>query len=114
VETAAGYAAIAHGQAVALGMVAAARIAARRGLISPEQEARITAVLSALHLPVRWADMGELPNEVKDSRALKAIMLRDKKAVAGVVRFVLPVGLGDAAVFSDVTAEEIDAGLAAL
>jgi 3-dehydroquinate synthase len=95
-------------------MVAACRIAVIRRLITGEQEARVKAILSTLHLGVRWADLPSLPAQARDAATLKDIMLHDKKALAGVVRFVLPVGLGDAAVFSDVTAAEIDAGLSAL
>ncbi len=114
VETAGGYGAVSHGQAVALGMVAACRIALRRGLITAEHEARVTRTLALLHLPTRWADLPALPSQAKDAATLKGIMLHDKKALAGVVRFVLPVGLGDAALFADVNTEEVDAALAVL
>jgi 3-dehydroquinate synthetase len=41
-------------------------------------------------------------------------MSRDKKARAGVVRFVLTTKIGDVAVFDDVTDDEIDAAIKAL
>ena len=114
IETAAGYSAVAHGQAVSLGMVAACRIAANRKLLSPADELLVREVLAALHLPMRWLDLPELPASAKDAANLRKIMLHDKKAQAGVVRFVLPLGLGRCGIFDDVSDREIDAALGAL
>lgn len=114
VETAAGYGAISHGQAVCLGMAAACHISAGRKLLTAQQVRRVTDVLAQLHLPSRFADLPSLPEQARQAEHLKPILLHDKKALAGVVRFVLPVALGKAAVFSDVTGSEIDAALAML
>jgi 3-dehydroquinate synthase len=107
VETAAGYAGVSHGQAVALGMSAACAIATGRGLLTPAAAARVAAVLAAVKLPARFDDLPGLPAAARDAAVLRELMLHDKKARAGVVRFVLPRGLGSAAVFDDVTGAEI-------
>ena len=114
VEAAAGYGKISHGQAVALGMVAACHIAAARKLIEPSLARRVSEVLSALSLPVRFADLADAPAEARDPRNLRRIMSHDKKARAGVLRFVLPTGLGNVAVFDDVTDDLIDRAIQSL
>ena len=114
VEAAGGYGAVSHGQAVALGMVAACGIAVARKLIEPAAADRVGEVLSGLSLPVRFADLPDLPAGCRDRARLRQIMLHDKKARGGVVRFVLPTGLGNVAVFDDVTADQVEQGLAAL
>jgi 3-dehydroquinate synthase len=84
-ETAANYTGLLHGEAVAMGMHAAARLAARlnRCDIVTEQE----SLLHALGLPT--AINSDWPMD-----ELIATMRRDKKAVAGSLRFVLPARLG--------------------
>ncbi|KPK82067.1 MAG: hypothetical protein AMJ81_10130 [Phycisphaerae bacterium SM23_33] len=114
VEAAAGYSGISHGQAVALGMVAALHVAVGRGLIEPAAVRRVRNVLSALSLPVRFADVPGLPASARDPERLAEIMARDKKARAGVVRFVLPTNLGNVAVFDDVTPDQVSAAVRSL
>jgi len=114
IEAAAGYARISHGQAVSLGMVAACHLAAGRKLIAPSLAQRVCGVLAALGLPVRFADVPDLPSEAADPAILRRVMLHDKKARAGAVRFVLPTRLGAADVFDDVSSEQIDDAVAAL
>ncbi len=114
IEAAGGYGRIRHGQAVALGTVAACRIAAGRGLITADEERRVREVLSALSLPVRFADLPDLPAEAREPGRLREVMAHDKKARGGVVRFVLPVGLGRAAIFDDVTGQEVLSAIEAL
>ena len=98
-ETVSGYGVWLHGEAVAAGMICASRLAERRGLISAEVTERQRQLLQTFALPVapgRWP--------VDD---LLATMRRDKKAVAGKLRFVLPVRLGEAALFDDVPEEDV-------
>ncbi len=114
IETAAGYGAISHGQAVALGMVAACGIAVRRGLLAAQDAQRVRAALTALSLPVRFADVPGLRSEARDPDQLRGIMARDKKAREGVVRFVLPTELGSVDVFSDVSEREAREAILAL
>ena len=114
IETACGYGVIGHGQAVALGMRAACRIAVLRGRMTAAQERRVVDVLAKLHLPAKFADLPNLPPAARDLAALRQIMLRDKKARGGRLRFVLPVGLGSAEMVDDVTDDQLAAAMAAL
>ncbi len=87
IEIATGYAA-AHGRAVAQGMRAAARIAARAGFCAEGLVAQQEELLQAFDLP------GRLP--ACDPEALLAAIPRDKKARGGAVRWVMPRQLGRA------------------
>ncbi len=78
---------IAHGEAVAIGMVAAARISERILVAKPGLAATIKADLEMLGLPT------EIP-EGYDPKVLIDYLSRDKKKAAGVVKFALPVSLG--------------------
>jgi 3-dehydroquinate synthase len=88
-ETVAGYGTLLHGEAVAIGMAGAARLAAALGRIGPETVARQDRLLERLRLPV--AANGTDPATVE---RLLEVMGRDKKAVAGRLRFVLPSRIG--------------------
>ncbi|MEI6241455.1 MAG: 3-dehydroquinate synthase [Planctomycetia bacterium] len=90
-ETAAGYGTLLHGEAVAIGMAAAARLAADMGRIGADVVARQDSLLRALGLPVTAADLRWTPPASAD---LLAIMGRDKKTVDGRLRFVLPTRIG--------------------
>ena len=95
-------------------MVAACGIAVARKLIPAAVAERIRGVLSLLKLPVRFADLPKLPPAAREPQRLIEITQHDKKARAGAARFVLPKGLGSAAVFDDVSQSEIFAALAGL
>jgi len=99
IEVHAGYGKLSHGQAVSLGMVVACRMAVARGLIEREVAGRVEAVLRRLGLPVK--------HEGLNADDIWRIMQHDKKARGGQVRMILPVNLGEVAVFSDVTAEQV-------
>ncbi|GIW87247.1 MAG: 3-dehydroquinate synthase [Isosphaeraceae bacterium] len=75
-----------HGEAVSIGMVRECRLAERIGWVDGGVTARLEALLKRLGLPTAMPD---LPRD-----GLWAAMGRDKKNVAGVVRFVLPRALG--------------------
>jgi 3-dehydroquinate synthase len=98
-ETVGGYGAWLHGEAVAAGMICASRLAERRGLVGADVTERQRRLLQAFALPVapqRW------PVD-----ELLATMRRDKKAVAGQLRFVLPKRLGEVALFDDVPESDV-------
>ena len=101
-----------HGEAVALGMVLAARYSARRGYISPADAARVAAAIAAAGLPSEIATLGL----AADGPALAAHMLHDKKMDAGTLPFVLLRGIGEAFLDKAVSladvAEFLDAELA--
>jgi 3-dehydroquinate synthase len=94
-EAVGGYGGWLHGEAVAAGMVCAARLAERRGLVGPDLTDRQRRLLEAFSLPIR-------PKPEWPADALLAAMRRDKKAAAGRLRFVLPIRLGEVRLFDDV------------
>jgi len=91
-EAATGYSArLLHGEAVAIGIVVAARVAERRGLLRPGESAEVAAALAALGLPV------SVPGGVSRQEVLDRVG-RDKKRSGGAIRMVLPRGEGRAVV----------------
>jgi 3-dehydroquinate synthase len=102
-ESLTGYRRFRHGEAVAYGMLAAARLSAERGLLAAGDEARLQDVIRRL---------GRLPpvSDLRASRALDYIS-RDKKVVRGRLHFVLARGLGATEIVADVTAAELSAAM---
>jgi len=98
--------AIPHGQAVGLGLIAAARLAAARGLCAPDIPERIKDVVARMNLPTELSGY--------DAASIVAAMNTDKKRKAGRVRFVLPRAIGDVAVYDDVSEAEALAAVASL
>jgi 3-dehydroquinate synthase len=105
VETLTGYGTYLHGEAVALGMVVAGRIARGMGLWAAEDQARQEALIRAAGLPL------ELPP--LDPDAVLACLQADKKVRAGQVRFVLPRAIGSVEIRDDVPPERIREALLA-
>ena len=89
IEAATGYGAWLHGEAIAAGMVMAAELSVRAGLIGRPEAARVKALLAAAGLPVAGP---AIPPE-----RLMELMAGDKKAAQGKVRFVLLESVGRAA-----------------
>jgi 3-dehydroquinate synthase len=107
IEHAAGYGNMLHGEAISLGMVAAAQVSARRAGLSLAEVGRIRAALEAHRLPVT------LPSDFPRERIIAALA-RDKKFEGGRVRFVVAHQIGRASISSEVTMEDIRAAVAAL
>jgi 3-dehydroquinate synthase len=87
-----------HGEAVALGMVLAARYSARRGSMRLEDAERVTRVIDAAALP---SDISALGLDCGGSR-LVGHMRHDKKMDAGTLPFVLLQGIGAAYIDRDI------------
>ncbi|EPC4333334.1 3-dehydroquinate synthase [Enterobacter asburiae] len=87
IEAEMGYGNWLHGEAVAAGMVMAARTSERLGQFKPEETARIIALLERAGLPVTG------PQEMS-AQAYLPHMMRDKKVLAGEMRLVLPLAIG--------------------
>lgn len=87
-----------HGEGVAIGLAAATRLAARRGLCDPALVARVEGLLERLELPTRAFGLS--------TEQIVAAMATDKKRAGSRLRFVLPRALGDVDVFDDVATEE--------
>lgn len=88
-----------HGEAVALGLCAAAFAALRMKRINEAEADAIETIVSALGLPTKLAQRGEALPSVD---ALMSTMLLDKKVADGKIHLILPHGLGRAIVASDV------------
>jgi 3-dehydroquinate synthase len=97
---------LAHGEAVGLGLVAEAALAASLGLAPPEAGSRVAALLHRLGLPTR------LPEPVAADRLIAA-MGHDKKNRARGIRFALPRGLGAMGPGPDWTTEAADPAIRA-
>lgn len=78
-----------HGQAVSIGMVLAAELSLRQGLISDREKARLQSLLERLSLPTRMT---------YDRKAVLEALGKDKKREEDSVHFVLLKGLGDCVV----------------
>ena len=95
IENVAGYGDYLHGEAVAIGLCAAARLSHKLGQIGAGDVARVERVVIAHGLPARLRSPLPLA-------ALEAAMGRDKKVRAGGLRFVVLRALGDARTASGV------------
>ena len=107
VENVAGYGEYLHGEAVAIGLCAAARLSQELGHLAVDEVARVEAVLAAHALPTRLR--APLP-----VAALMAAMARDKKVRSGLPRFVVMKKLGRAATQEGVAPAVAEACFAAV
>ncbi len=95
-EQAAGYGKMLHGEAVSVGMLAAARLAVFLGLFSAKEEARLQRLLLKLKLPVSVSRF-----RMKALKVLAA-MMNDKKKKSGSLRFILPVKIGQVCIVDQI------------
>ena len=91
---------VAHGQAVSIGMAAAAKIAAELDLMDAKNVTRLKNLLNQAGL------MTKLP-QVEVKQVLRA-MQYDKKVQSGKIRFVLPRAIGQVFVTDDVSPAVIE------
>jgi len=96
-----------HGEAVAIGMVAACRTAVALGMLDAPSADRIARLLGALQLPTR------LPHPVSTAE-IRRRMGFDKKNAAGVLRLVLPRALGQVEVVAGASENAVLAGLVSI
>jgi 3-dehydroquinate synthase len=95
-----------HGEAVGWGLLAAARLALARGLVTNTEGDAIAAAVERL---------GPRPSLARlDTDAILAAIAQDKKARAGRVPFILPEGLGRVRIVDDVRPRELRALLRTL
>ncbi|MBA61740.1 MAG: 3-dehydroquinate synthase [Planctomycetaceae bacterium] len=95
IEACAGYGTYMHGEAVAIGMLCASRLAEALGRITSEDTARQHNLLVQLNLPIA------LPQDLKREPMVEA-MKRDKKTEHGKIRFILPTRIGHVELVDDV------------
>ncbi|MFP9228068.1 3-dehydroquinate synthase [Pectobacterium cacticida] len=105
IETEMGYGNWLHGEAVAAGMVMAAHMSRRLGLLSIVDVERIKSLLVRADLPVRG------PTQMAPEAYLPH-MMRDKKVLAGALRLVLPTAIGQSEVRGDIAHDEVLASIA--
>lgn len=105
-EALSGYGKLLHGEAVAIGMVSASKLAEARNLIEASITQRQVDLLQSVQLPTA------LPPEISLSPdAILESMKLDKKATAGKLRFVLPTRLGGVELVDDVAESDVRAAL---
>ncbi len=97
--------AIAHGEAVGIGLVAAVAVSVKRGTATKDFLESTRSILAACGLGTALPAL--------DAEALKRAMASDKKRRASGLTFVLPVAPGDVRIVDDVTEDEILAAAAA-
>jgi 3-dehydroquinate synthase len=100
VESLTGYRVVNHGEAVAIGMVAAAQIAVDLCLWDAASAQRQLALIQTAKLPTK------LPAGL-EIEAILAALQTDKKVKSGQVRFVLPTQIGTVKITDQVPAEGI-------
>lgn len=88
-----------HGQAIALGMVAAARLSAQMGLLQPSDAQRIVSLIKRAGLPT--GRLAAEPGKIVDA------MRYDKKVRRGKLRLVLLDAIGHAVIRDDVPPQDI-------
>ncbi len=80
---------IPHGEAVSAGMVMASRVSVNMGLLKPQEEEKLTGLLSRCGLPV---------NVPFDRGSLEEVMRKDKKRAGDDIQLVLLEKIGKAVV----------------
>ena len=100
-EAALDYETLLHGEAVAIGLVAACNLSARLGHAASDLEEKVAGLLKKLGLPIRMPDV--------DPDAFFAAMIHDKKSMDGKCRFVLPRQPGAMLVTADVNEDAVAA-----
>jgi 3-dehydroquinate synthase len=107
IEASVPYGELLHGEAISLGMVAAARLSSQLSGLPVIAPAKIIGLLKKFQLPTT------LPANISAESILEH-MKHDKKFSEGKIRFVLMKTLGEAFVSSDVTETHIIAAIKAL
>lgn len=105
IEAGAGYGAWLHGEAVGAGMVMAAELSRRLGMLEREAVGRVRSLVARARLPVHGLAM--------PPARYRELMAVDKKVAAGKLRFVLLRAIGRAEVLGGIDDTEVDAAIAA-
>ena len=90
-----------HGEAVSIGLVYVAELAAARSLISSDIVALHRSILTNLGLPTTY--------ERNAWSTLRPILALDKKSRGNTIRFVALTGIGSTSRLEDLTSDELDA-----
>jgi len=103
IETAMGYGKWLHGEAVAAGMVLAAQLSCKEGLIGQDDADYVKDLIGRAGLPV------QPPADITADTFIE-LMTRDKKAEAGSIRFILLEKLGKAMISDKVDPQSLKSG----
>ncbi|EMP53891.1 3-dehydroquinate synthase [Marinobacter santoriniensis NKSG1] len=106
IETFAGYGHWLHGEAVGTGMIMAADLSVREGMISQSDYQRVVRIVQSAVLP-------QLPPGNMTPDDFMSLMAVDKKNVDGQLRLVLLRSVGEAEVTADASKEHLAATLSA-
>ncbi len=89
-----------HGDCVAVGMVAASKLARRLGMISPGEVERLVRLCEVWNLPVK-------PPEDFSVDAILEALQTDKKKMGDTLHFILPVRIGEVVDYSSLDLEDL-------
>ena len=105
IETATGYSEWLHGEAVATGMVMAADLSWRLGLLRKDEARKIKKLIAASGLPVTppYIDVATFLN----------LMGKDKKAEQGKIKFILLEAIGKARIEANIASDLLNTTLSA-
>jgi 3-dehydroquinate synthase len=106
IETVTGYKKYLHGEAIAIGMCAAAELAVKSGICNPTETSHIRELIESYNLPAL------IPDDLNATEILRAMEI-DKKVKAGKIKFILPESIGTVRIENDVDRELIRAVLTA-
>ncbi len=90
-----------HGQAVAMGLVAATRLGVELGLTDPRMVTEVADLVQQVGLPRHWQDIADMGPPPSVDEVLAA-MMTDKKRVQQRLRFIVPRGYGRVDIITDV------------
>lgn len=105
IEKETGYIRYNHGEAVAIGMIGAADISARLGMVSADDVARVEALVERMQLPTKA--------EGCTVDAMYRDIFHDKKTINGKVNWVLMQGIGKVTCRNDVPEDIVRKAMAA-
>ena len=100
IEAEQGYGKWLHGEAVATGMVLAAKLAVAMNLLEVSELRRIEGLIAAFDLPII------APQNMGFAEFIRH-MRRDKKNIAGKLRFIIPTAIGQSEIRDDVTQDTL-------
>jgi 3-dehydroquinate synthase len=106
-EAATGYRAFTHGEAIAIGMVVAGRLALGRGLWSSEQQSRQARLFAAVGLPTVMPRLSSA-----QTKRFWSALASDKKNIGGALRFILPEKIGRVRVIGGIEKTEVQSAIA--
>ncbi|HAG50392.1 MAG: 3-dehydroquinate synthase [Deltaproteobacteria bacterium GWC2_42_51] len=94
IEAVTNYKELKHGEAVAIGMAAAARLSFRLGLCKKDVYERIEGLLVKIGLPVRISDVSFVQSRKFSGRDFFRALELDKKMIGGKIKFILTKDIG--------------------